>query len=135
MFFILKNKKYILLIFQNLNREKQVFLLMIPNVEGWHYIALTITCIIKRNNVKTPNDFSCLICLHSFRTENKLKSHKKLITSKHHCDFSCLNCLHSFRMENKLKSHKKVCENKDFCNIMMTSENSKTLEFILYQIS
>ena len=36
------------------------------------------------------------------------------IKSKHHDDFYCLNCLHSFRTENKLKSHEKVCKNKDF---------------------
>ena len=31
--------------------------------------------------------------------------------SKHHGDFYCLNCLHSFTTENKRESHKKVCEN------------------------
>ena len=41
------------------------------------------------------------------------------ITSKHHDDFYCLNCLHSFRTENKLKSHEKACKNKDFCGIVM----------------
>ena len=51
------------------------------------------------------------------------------ITSKHHGDFYCLNCLHSFRKENKHKSHKKVCENKDFYNIVMSFEDNKTLEF------
>ena len=30
------------------------------------------------------------------------------LTPKHHSDFYCLNCLHSFRRENKLKSHEKV---------------------------
>ena len=41
------------------------------------------------------------------------------ITSKHKGDFYYLNCLHSFRTENKLKSHEKVCKNKDFCEIAM----------------
>ena len=50
-------------------------------------------------------------------------------TSKHHGDFYCLNYLHSFRTENKLKSHEKVCKNKDFCGIVMTSEKDKVLEF------
>ena len=36
------------------------------------------------------------------------------IKSKHHNDFYYLSCLHSFRTENKLKSHEKVCKNKDF---------------------
>ena len=37
----------------------------------------------------------------------------------------CLNCVHSFRTNSKLESHKKVCENKDFCNIMMSSVGIK----------
>ena len=48
---------------------------------------------------------------------------------KHHGDFYCLNCLHSFRTENNLKSHEKVCEKKDFCGIVMLPEQDKILEF------
>ena len=33
-----------------------------------------------------------------------------------------MNCPHSFRTENKLKSHEKVCKYKDFCGIVMPSE-------------
>ena len=53
---------------------------MIPNEEkeGWHYLAV-----------------------------KKLSALLRVITSKHHGDFSCLNCLHFFRKENNLKSHKK----------------------------
>ena len=49
MFYILKKKKYVLFIFQELsyeiklsNSETQISLLMIPNVEkeGWHYLAV-----------------------------------------------------------------------------------------------
>ena len=36
------------------------------------------------------------------------------ITSKHYGDFYCLNCLHSFRTKNKLESHKTLCKNKDY---------------------
>ena len=32
------------------------------------------------------------------------------ITSRHKGNFYCLNCLHSFRTEKKLKSHEKVCK-------------------------
>ena len=46
-----------------------------------------------------------------------------------------MNCLHSFRTKNKLESHKKVCENKDFCNVFMPSEDTKILEFNQYQKS
>ena len=51
------------------------------------------------------------------------------ITSKEHHDFYCLNCLHSFATENKGESHKKVSENKDFFNIVMPSEDTEVLEF------
>ena len=55
------------------------------------------------------------------------------VTSKNNGDFCCWKCLHSFRTKNKLESHKKVCENKDFCNIIMPSEDTKILEFNQYQ--
>ena len=54
------------------------------------------------------------------------------VTSKHKGDFYCLNCFHSFKKENKLKSHEKVFNNKDFCGIVMTSEKDNTLEFNQY---
>ena len=54
---------------------------MIPNEgkEGWHYLAV-----------------------------KKLSKLLTGITSKHHGDFYCLNFFHSFRTENKLKSHENV---------------------------
>ena len=62
------------------NREKQVILVMIPNGEGWHYLALKKTIsIIKRKTVKRHGDFYCLHCLYSFAAENKRKFHKKSI--------------------------------------------------------
>ena len=69
---------------------------MIPNVwkKGWRYLA------VKKLSASL---------LHG-------------ITSKHKGDFYCLNCLHSLRTENKLKSHEKVCKNKNFCGIAMPSE-------------
>ena len=63
---------------------------MIPNREGWHYLAV-----------------------------KKLSALLRGITSKHHNDFYNLNCLHSFVTEKKVQSHKRVCENKHFCNIIM----------------
>ena len=59
----------------------------------------------------------------------KLSALLRGITCKHHGDFYCLNCFHSFSTENKLQSHKRVCENKDFLNIIMPSEDAKILEF------
>ena len=57
------------------------------------------------------------------------------ITSKHLDGFYCLNCLHSFATENKFESHKKVCQNKDFCNALKSSEDTKILQFNQYQKS
>ena len=52
----------------------------------------------------------------------KLSTLLRGITSKHDGDFYCLNCLHSFRTENKFRSHEKVCKNKDFWGIAMPIE-------------
>ena len=81
---------------------------MTPNKEkeGWHDLAVKILSTLLR-----------------------------VITSKHRGDFYCLNCLHSFRKENKLKSHKKVCKSKDFCGIVMPSEKDNILEFNQYMES
>ena len=55
------------------------------------------------------------------------------ITAKHYGDFYRINCLHSFATENKHESLKKVCENKDFCNVIMPSEDTKVLTFNQYK--
>ena len=85
--------------------EKQRILLMILNEEKerWHYFAVQ-----KKSTL-----------LHR-------------ITSKNKGDFYCLNCLHSFRTENELKSHEKVCENKHFSWIVMPSEKDNILELNQY---
>ena len=57
------------------------------------------------------------------------------ITSKNKGDFYCLNCLHSFRTENKLKSDEKVCKNRDFCGVVMPLEKDYMLEFNQYMKS
>ena len=54
------------------------------------------------------------------------------IMPKYHEDFYCLNCLHSFATENKHESHKKVFESKVFCTAVMLSEETKILEFKLF---
>ena len=93
-----KNKIYTVFVSkQNSNRKKQIILLMIPNGEGWSskYCSSKITCIIKRNNIKTPWWF-LLSELPSFFPNRKQR-----------------------------ESHKKVCENKDFWNVVMPSGNTK----------
>ena len=39
--------------------------------------------------------------------------------------FFCLNSLHSFATEKKLESYKKVCENKDFYDVIIAYEELK----------
>ena len=90
----------------NSNRKKSIIFLMILNREGWH----------------------CLVV-------KKLSTLLKGITSKHDGGFCYLNCLHSFRLENKLKSHEKVCKNKDFYGIVMPSQRNNILQFNQYMKS
>ena len=74
MFCMLKTRKYILHVLkQNPKGEKQFILLMVPNGEGWHYLAVKK---FKRNNFKNwlfllPN------CLHSYRIKDKPESLKE----------------------------------------------------------
>ena len=49
--------------------------------------------------------------------------------------FIALNCLHSFKTENKLKSHEKLCKNKDFFGIVMPAEKNKILKSNQYMKS
>ena len=84
----------------NSNREKQVIILMIPNEEGCHYIAVK----------QLP---ACLIG----------------IKSKHHSDFCSLNCLYSFETEDKFKSHKGTSETRALFIVKMPSEDTKVLDF------
>ena len=72
---------------------------MILNGGGWHYLAV-----------------------------RKLSAFLKGITSKHNGNFYFLNCLKHFRTENKLKSHKKISCNKGFCGVLMSFEDTKILE-------
>ena len=68
------------------NCEKQITLLMITNEEKeglWHYIAVKkLSTLLRGITSKHHGDFYCLNCLHSFRTENKLKSHEKYVRIK-----------------------------------------------------
>ena len=88
----------------NSNYEKQIILLKILNVGGWHYLPIT-----------------------------KISASLRGITSKHHGDSYCLNCPNSFATENKRESHKKVSENKNFRNVFIPSDYTKISEFNRYQ--
>ena len=54
---------------------------MIPNKEkeGWNYLAIRkLSAFLHRIAPKHKSDFYCLNCLHSFRTEERLKAREKL---------------------------------------------------------
>ena len=84
----------------NLTCDKQVILLMITNGEKWHYL-----------------------------TVKNLPGLLRGITFTHKEDFYCLNCFHSYRTKNKLKSHKKICENHDYCNVEMPTKDNNIIKY------
>ena len=51
------------------------------------------------------------------------------ITSNHKEDFYSLNCFHSYRTKNKLESHKKICENRNYCNVEMPNECNNIIKY------
>ena len=51
------------------------------------------------------------------------------ITSNHKEDFYCLNCFHSYRTENKLEAHKEICENHDYCHVEMPTKNNNIIKY------
>ena len=64
---------------------------MIPNGEGWHYLAVkTLSALIRR------------------------------IMSKHHCDCYCLNCLHFLQQKTNANLKKKKKKKKKIIIIKLT---------------
>ena len=53
---------------------------MIPNAEGWHYIAAQLlTALLRGIASKHHGGFYCLKFPHFFATDNKYEFHKKSI--------------------------------------------------------
>ena len=65
---------------------------------------------------------------HSLTVKN-LPGLLRGITSTHKEDFYCLNCFHSYRTRNKLESHKKICENHNYCNVEMPTKNNNIIKY------
>ena len=64
----------------NLTNDKQLILLMITDGEKWHYLVVKRLSGLLRGITSTHDkDFYCLDCFHSYRTKNKLESHKKYV--------------------------------------------------------
>ena len=83
----------------NLARERQIILLMISDGQKWNYLVV-----------------------------KNLSGLLRGITSNHKEDFYCLNCFHSYRTENKLEAHKKICENHDYCHVEMPTKNNNIIK-------
>ena len=84
----------------NLTHERQIILLMISDGQKWHYLVF-----------------------------KNLSGLLRGITSNHKEDFYCLNCFHSYRTENKLESHKKICENHDYCHVEMPTKDNNIIKY------
>ena len=53
----------------------------------------------------------------------------KGITSTHEKDFYCSNCFHSYRTKNKLESHKEIFENHDYCHVEMPTKDNNIIKY------
>ena len=74
----------------NFNRENKVIHLMITDGEKWNYLAAKNLPSLFRGKKST-----------------------------HDGDYYCVNCLHSFRTEHKVKAYENICKNHDNCYIGM----------------
>ena len=84
----------------NLTQKRQIILLMISDGQKWHYLVVKNLSRLLRG-----------------------------ITSNHKEDFYCLNCFHSYRTENKLEAHKKICENHDYCHVEMPTKKNNIIKY------
>ena len=52
------------------------------------------------------------------------------VTSNNYVDFFCRNCMHSYRTENRLKNYERLCINHhDHCETVMPKPNKNIVEF------
>ena len=64
----------------NLTQKRQIILLMISDGQKWHYLAVkNLSRLLRGITSNHKEDFYCLNCFHSYRTENKLKAHIKYV--------------------------------------------------------
>ena len=84
----------------NLTHERQIILLMISDDQKWHYIVVKYLSELLRR-----------------------------ITSNHKEDFYCLNCFHSYGTENKLETDKRICESHDYCHVEMPAKDNDIIKY------
>ena len=71
----------------------------------------------------------CLFITQHYLVVKNLSRLLRGITSNHKEDFYCLNCFHSYKTENKLEGHKKTCENHDYCHVEMPAKNNNIIKY------
>ena len=79
---------YFLYFKTELKSLKKVIHLMIPNREGWHYIAVKKSALLRGITSISNGDFYSFNYLHSFR--KKLETHKKVCENKDFCGVAML---------------------------------------------
>ena len=53
---------------------------MISDGQKWHYLVVkNLSRLLRGRTSNHKEDFYCLNCFHSYRTENKLEAHKKYV--------------------------------------------------------
>ena len=103
----------------NRKRKNQFVLLTIidneqqDTIEKWHHIAL--------KSEETDHGYK--------KTTKCLSTLFRGITSNHNNDFYCLGCMHSYRTDSALKKHERLCGKHDYCDIIMTSEDKNILKY------
>ena len=53
------------------------------------------------------------------------------ITSNYNEEYYCLNCFHSYRTNNVLKKHERLCNKNYYCHVKMSKEDNKILRYLL----
>ena len=71
---------------------------------------------------------------HYFAVKN-LSTQLRGITQKLDGDYYCINCLHSFKTEHKLKVYENACKSHDYCYIEMSEKDKNTLKYRLREKS
>ena len=84
----------------NLTQKRQIILLMISDGQKWHYLVV-----------------------------KNLSGLLRGLRSNHKEEFYCLNYFHSYKTENKLESHKKICENHDYCHVEMPTKDNNIIKY------
>ena len=86
---------------------------MITDGIKWHYLALE-SILTNDGYIKPTQSISRLF--------NK-------ITSNHKEDYYCLSCFHSYRTEDMFNKHELVCDNHNYCEILMPDDKNKILKY------